>query len=150
MKNRGIKNVLKLAALAITLPYGGFAAASQAKPVIVTSVVCDNGHGLAKGNAPLARGDARVDAQRESADAVLTGRACTPPPAPCEEAPQMIDLHASVSALTGDCHTIMGRTCDGELLGNGSAAPRNLPGTFQTISAWVQNRVMAVELLERD
>ncbi len=141
--------MLKLAALAITLPYGGFAAASSAK-LVVTSVVCDNEHGLAKGNAPLARGDARMDEQRESADAVLTGRACVPTPAPCEEAHQMIDLHASVSALTGDCHPIMGQTCDGELLGNGSAAPRNFPGTFQTISSWVQNRVMAVELSERD
>ncbi len=154
MTNRGIKIVLKLAALAIALPQGGFAAAPQAKPMVVTSVGCGNEHGLAMENDLLAggvaRGGARMDEHRESADAVLTGRACTPTPDPREETHKVVDLHESISVLTGDCRHIVGRACDGGLFDNGSTMSRNRAGTFQTISSWVQNRVMAVELSKRD
>lgn len=62
MKNRGIKILLKLAALAVTLPQGGLAAASQAKPVVITSVACDNEYGLAMESAILEGNIRQVDA----------------------------------------------------------------------------------------
>ena len=130
MTHKGIKIALKIAALAIVLPQVGAAAPSPVMPEVVTSVKCGN--------------------ECDSADVVLTGRASTPTPDPCEEAHKTVDLHASISVLTGDRRHVEWRVRNGGPLGNRLATSRNLAGTFLSISSWVWNRFMAVQLSKRD
>lgn len=121
MTHRGIKIVLKVAALAIVLSQAGVAASLPVSPVFVTNFKCGNKCGLAREIYRRVRSDALMGEHRKSA-----------------------------AMPTGDRRRVVGRVRDGGLFGNGLATSRNLAGTFLTISSWVWNRSMAEEVSKRD
>ncbi len=179
MKNRGIKNVLKLAALAIMLPYGGFAAASSARPVVVTSVDCDNEYGLAMESAILEGNIRRVDALLSSSRGTINDvlavssretrwttwnaisiyqKSRVLPRAaptgnsygnPCDEMHCLVNLSRICPMPKGDCHRMVGRVSDEGRFDNGLPASVDLLGTPLMIAVRAQNRFMVAELLKR-